>query len=365
METVQLQCGNCKQIMGISAAHLGGQVQCPHCRSVVQTPPAAAPSPVPNVEARQRESIFTGAEATDDLFGGDQKVKVELPSEPPPAVNHQPAHSEALPPPAMYTTPQLEAGSDADLTQFKRRPLYDKGVIQMSILIFLVPYAILTTLIIVYLLFFHAQGRNDPFQFLPDPASSPKKGGPQPSLLQPKHDQPLAANLRTTLKKPIKVGDLIVTPERVHLTEDGDLELYLRARNDSAKTKFEPINDSFVRYTANKAGNEPYTFLESRSKKISNVYGGFLEYRKSFNGKKETPDSYVISPHEEAYIVLMTHFSYRAPHVTNIAKSNDEFTWRIQVRRGFVKVKGKDVSATAVIGVDFSAADIEREGKHS
>jgi hypothetical protein len=36
--------------------------------------------------------------------------------------------------------------------------------------------------------------------------------------------------------------------------------------------------------------------------------------------------------------------------------------WRVQVRRGLVNVRGSQVSATAVIGVEFSAKDIEKEG---
>ena len=39
METVQLKCGHCKKVMAIGVEHLGGQVRCPHCKGVVQTPP--------------------------------------------------------------------------------------------------------------------------------------------------------------------------------------------------------------------------------------------------------------------------------------------------------------------------------------
>ena len=36
-------------------------------------------------------------------------------------------------------------------------------------------------------------------------------------------------------------------------------------------------------------------------------------------------------------------------------------SWRVQVRRGFVDVRGDQVSATAVVGVEFNARDIDKE----
>jgi hypothetical protein len=348
METVQLQCGNCKQVMGISVEHLGGQVQCPHCRSVVQTPPRAT---TPNNEVQQRESIFGGAEPSDDLFGGGPKVQqVEMP----------PQQTSAPPPPVFggQSTAFAAEEPEAELTQFKRRPIYDSNVIQMSILIFLIPYSILTTAIIAYLIFFGSKGSSDPLQYLPDPTA---KGGPQRVTMLPRHDTALSAKLKTKLKSPITIGDLTVTPEKVRLTADGDLELFLRARNEATKIKFEPISDSWIRYTPNKAGNEPYTFLESQSKTISPIFGGYLRYQKAFDGKGDLAEAYAIGPGEQSFMVLQTRETYRTPHVARIVKSDDNYLWRVQVRRGFVEKKGKNVSATAVIGVEFSPSEIERD----
>jgi hypothetical protein len=60
-------------------------------------------------------------------------------------------------------------------------------------------------------------------------------------------------------------------------------------------------------------------------------------------------------------MVLQTRETYRTPHVAKIVKSDDHYLWRVQVRRGFVEKKGKNVSATAVIGVEFSPSEIERD----
>src|ERR1022692_1508584 len=209
METVQLQCGHCKKVMAIGVAHLGMQVKCPHCQGLVQTPAPRAPAPpprvieppVPNMDLNQRESIFTDQEASDAVLGESAGPKVELP---PPSVSD--------PPPSVETT-TAQPEPDADLTTFKRRPVYDKSVFALIALIFLIPYAIVTTLFILYLLFVQG-GRGHPLDYLRDPAPEKGKGGPR-TVYQPASDHPLAAHQKTTLGKAIQVGkdgDLLVTP---------------------------------------------------------------------------------------------------------------------------------------------------------
>src|SRR5262245_61075447 len=127
METVQLQCGHCKKVMGVSAAHLGQQVRCPHCSQVVQTP---APSPPP-----ETDTLMLPADAA-----------------PSPPVPHNDdvtaAVSESLAP--MPTTPAFEnnaiameaaPGQQAEFSQFKPKTRRDRGVLLVIALIFLVPYA--------------------------------------------------------------------------------------------------------------------------------------------------------------------------------------------------------------------------------
>jgi len=353
METVQLQCGHCLQLMAVAVEHLGGQVQCPHCMGVVQTPPNEAEpppamSPMPNMEVNQRENTTTGAKAPDAVIGDTAAPKVELPS---------PLASNAAPAPvAQDGGPAPEP--DADLTQFKRRPVFDRSVFALYGLIFLVPYAILTTLAILYLLFMQS-GRTHPFDMMPDPVPDPKKGGAKTVMRTP-HTLPLADHQRTTLGKPIQVGkdgDLLVTPERVVWTEQGDLRLFLRAKNISTNTAFEPINEFWVKYVPEKKLSEPYTYVEAKSRNVANVYGADLAFRKSSQDKEEK-GSAVLRPQQETTIVLTT---YQSPLVAAIAKMNDTFTWRVQLRRGFVKWRGKEVSATSVIGVEFTSAQIEKK----
>jgi phage FluMu protein Com len=358
METVQLQCGHCKKVMAISVEHLGAQVKCPHCQGLVQTPPPAplVESPIPNMDLNQRESIFAGMEASDAVLGESAAAKVELPSPPVP-----------MDAPSAQTDPSASAEPDADLTTFKRRPVYDKSVFALIALIFLIPYAIVTTLFILYLLFVQG-GRGHPLDYLRDPAPGKDKGGPR-TVYQPAYNHPLAAHQKTTLGNSIQVGkdgDLLITPERVVLTDEGDLKLYLRARNVSSNTAFEPANDSWLRYDPDKKGEPPYTFLESKSRAVGNIYGAYLGYLKNSRDKDDAQfHPAALKPGEETTIVLRTAEVYQKTQVAAIAnaKSPDTYTWHVQLRRGFVKWRGKDVPATAVIGVEFTSAQIERAGK--
>ena len=355
MDTVQLQCGHCKKVMAISAAHLGQQVQCPHCRSVVQTPapqPAAEMVAMPgaaNVGPTQSAAAADAAAPGMSPISATMSAPNDATAPMDPAAPFSPAGSVQAPPP------------DDDFSQFKPKPRRDRSVFLVMALIFLVPYALTMTFFVIFLLMFR-QGESDPLKYLPDPMPSDKKGGPRPAQrMQPPHDAALAAERKTPLGKSVKIGDLLVTPQRVLLTAEGDLKLLLRARNVAAKTAFEPMSDFYVNDRLNTT--KPYTYLEMPAKNLEKIYGGYLAYHKNPQGKDEPQGFAVLAPNEEITIALMTREAYRAKHVSAITKSEGEdCTWRVQLRRGFVKKNGKDVSATTVIGVEFSSKQIEREG---
>jgi len=120
METVNFQCGHCRQVLAVSKEHLGQQVRCPHCQQVVvaplpSPPPEQPPAPVPlfpdTLEMPYRsapeeyESIFSAPTESEDLFGGHPSGRVEMPQEVviPPAA--PPAEQTAAPPTVV---PNLE-----------------------------------------------------------------------------------------------------------------------------------------------------------------------------------------------------------------------------------------------------------------
>src|SRR5438046_1490883 len=101
MQTVNFKCGSCGNLMAVTTAHLGLQVRCPHCQSIVVAPstaPGAAPPPVftqstfAEHTGDEEESIFAPPTDPDDIFGRSSAVaRVEMPGEatvaepPPPA----------------------------------------------------------------------------------------------------------------------------------------------------------------------------------------------------------------------------------------------------------------------------------------
>jgi phage FluMu protein Com len=363
METVQLQCGSCHKLMAISVAHLGGQVQCPHCRAVVQAPaPATAgPAAAPPAHVLERESIFTGPEASDDLFGGGPtEPLVEMPPEPAPRGNA--AAVEFVPEPDIHRVAPASAPSfDADhettddaeeLPAHRPRPIYDKGMGALIALIFLVPYAILTTLFIVYLLM-QLWNQPHPLDMLPDPRDG--KGSPR-KVERIKHDFPLIARQKVGLGGSLRIGDIEVYPKRVELNREGNLVLRLQVKNCSEDVAFAPIHDQFLHVQADRTGGKPYTFLQSENHKP--LYGGFLQVKK---GERDLDDGQQeLAPGQDETILLTTMDSDRAA-VKKLVAGTGRLVWRVQLRRGPVAHRGKLISATAVIGVQFLPRDIAKE----
>lgn len=379
METVQLQCGNCQKLMAISVEHLGSQVHCPHCRAVVQTPPPAAPPPTPaqpappptpTFETRTGDDIFSPPEETgDDLFGGPPQPQVEMPPEVPPGVP-APMFPEAFVPTppvppgapepvaadpgAAIETVPVPAEDQEDLTQFQReRPSSDKSMLLPMLLIFLVPWGIFWPAVALY---FWSQLANRPHPFDTLPDKEPTKGGPR-EVERVQHDIPLAPHQVTTLGNPVVVGAVEVTPQKVFVNDEGNLVLALNVKNVSPNLAFTPISDKYLEVTSKRNSAKPYTFLESRD--FHRLYGGYLEWRK--DGKQIDWRQADLRPGEQEQVLLSTMDKDRKT-VRKLAASDDKLLWRVQVRRGFVEYRGKQVPATAVIGVRFSPSQIARPG---
>jgi hypothetical protein len=96
-------------------------------------------------------------------------------------------------------------------------------------------------------------------------------------------------------------------------------------------------------------------------------FGGPLYWRPGTN--PATRDSIagqvyrVLRPDEESTTVLCTD---PEDHVGQfLADYHGPLVWRIQVRRGFVRVRDREISATAVVGVRFTSADVVRSARRS
>lgn len=369
--------------MAISTEHLGAQVQCPHCRAVVQTPPAsafAAPMPAPEPAApapssppplepppihvprhETGEDIFSEPPPSDDLFGQSAEPKVLMPEEaapPPPAP--QPVHTAPVPEPMpepVHAAPPHESAhhaaeeteEPADLAAMHARVQAARKASSLApmILVFLVPYAICCTAFIAYLLYNWPS--IDRLDYLPDP----KRDGVRRTVtLVPAHDSPLAAERKVPLKETVRVGDIEITPLRV-LRVDGNLQLEFRARNASTNLTMTPIEPVFFKYDRKAAAGsvKPYTFLESPGQ-ADRVYGGYVEY---FQGDREHNGE--LHPGQEEIIRLTTEQGDRG-RVNALLGTSGRLLWRLQVRRGLISYRGSMISATAVVGVEFGPQDV-------
>lgn len=326
MATVKVPCGHCGKVMGVRFEHLGGDVRCPSCKQVMK-----APLPERNDD---RESILGSSEASDDLLGGPRQ---------PPVVELPPPESETSSPSWVHRV-QSEPGQPSPVSVASRPRRSRLGAF---LLILLVPYSIISTGFIAWLLYNQRKNQVESLERMFDPA--PKDGGPK---MRVKHDVELPAKLRTSLAKAIQIGDLEVTPLKVVINGNEDLVLTARMRNTSTKTVFNPFPDSFLHFA--RAGMDavrPYTFLESGEEKI---YGGFASWRrqgKTFDG--------VLGPGEEMMVTLSTMDQQR-PQVRRVLQRDGPHLWRLHVRRGFIDVRDEPHSATAVIGVEFPTSAIEK-----
>ena len=369
METVQLQCGSCMNMMAISAEHLGQQVQCPHCQAVVQTPPASAfglapPGPDPTVSAppsyasepppisvpEQPESIFAEAEPSDDLFDEAPRTpKVHMPDD-----NHEAEHAAVA---VEEAEEEEEYEEPADLSAMRARlaSARQSSSVAPTILVFLVPYAICTTGFIAYLLM------NWPtierLDYLPDPKTLKAGKGAGPVNL-PAHGIALAANRKIPLNQSVRVGDIEVTPLHVWRLAKGDLQLEFLAKNLS-KEPMTPIEMDFFAF--GKGSFRPYTFLDSNLRKKDadeNVgYGGYLEYFDDPNLVRARASGEVPPGGEERIVITTTAEQKNREYVNRLKGGN--YVWRLQVRRGNVWYHGGEIPVTAVVGVQFGENDIQ------
>jgi hypothetical protein len=223
------------------------------------------------------------------------------------------------------------------------------------LLIFLIPYSLVATAAVAWLIYQQRQlsipPDFDPLERLPDPKAAP--GGPK--RVKPeervKHDSPLPDKLTTSLKTPLTIGDIEVTPLAIERTPMGELLLSLKLKNVSRNVAFDPLPDMFVRYAAHGPDDlKPYTFVALGPDPSQRIYGAFLEYVKTPQRRGGGRFDGVLWPGEEEVVRLRTDHK-RKDLLNQLDRRRGPILWRIQLRRGFVDVKGKEVSATAVIGV--------------
>lgn len=408
------------------------------------TPPLGPVEVMPQTAApvSEAEDIFSSTEVSDDLFGRAEAPRIEMPPESlPPTL----PDGNAVPPPepqaslaaTMHWVPPPDAPSSSVLpgqsggtsvlppenaapwmsgTVTETLPLPPADVPARSdgaplragarerqrteakapwflLLVFcpLLLYAIVISIFAFFLYRQHGQLQEqirNPFEKMPDVGDDPGvRKGKKVSLsdrYKPElATRPLPESLCTTLGNPLRIGDLLVTPNRVERKrvfvivegtkpepcQNDSLVLYLDLKNLSAEHAFAPLDNYFDRYW--RPGQDmvpPLTQLEIDNK--YRCYGGPAHWyprssrndrREWVQGRREQVD--LLQPGEEKQMFVCTDGDDAEAAAVMFGQHAGEeyhgsFLWRVRVRRGLVRFEDKNYSATAVIGVHFTDADI-------
>ena len=251
------------------------------------------------------------------------------------------------------------------------------------------PYSIAMTLIAMYYLYKYESfsSKNHPLELIPDfgDENRPKKRDPSATinLRGPKPELELPDRLKVKLAPaaPLRVGDLEVTPLGIeqrriryhvqtatgsepHTFAQEALVLQLRLKNVSSDWVFSPTDPLFDRYYEPRRDKtaKPYTLVQVGDRFF---YGGAMdivgvakqEKRRYIDGQEN--DDKPLNPGEERTTVICTD-PRDDTLIPAVAKSAEPMTWRVQLRRGVVHYKGRDRAVTAVIGVEFTAADVKK-----
>jgi hypothetical protein len=204
---------------------------------------------------------------------------------------------------------------------------------------------------------------------------------------------PLPDKLITSLDKkggePIRVGELQIAPKsvqrkRINVFVEGSeksepctgdsLVLNLTLKNLSSEYAFAPLDNYFDRYW--KPGTDqlpPFTQLKAGDKEP--FYGGPAHWyprgdqknRREWVEGRKAVEADLLQPGEERDFFVCTDGQDPKALLTLFGENKGEkvrepyhgaFLWRVRVRRGLVNVLGKEIPATAVVGVKFTDKDI-------
>lgn len=239
------------------------------------------------------------------------------------------------------------------------------------------------------------QSRGSSFDAMPDDGDSrgfkpgvPKKVG-RLDVSKSMATRPLPDHLKVKLRETIRIGDLEVTPTGVEVRKVGvivegfsepqpcehpSLVLNLKLKNVSDGWAFAPLDNYFDRQYKG-VGSVPLTLLEAgpqtffggpakwipviRDEKTKNDRRQWVEGRKNLDlvglAPGEEKKDYVCTDGEDARMAAyLFGGGGRKPY-------QGDLLYRVRVRRGPVKHRGKLVSATAVIGVMFSSDDYRKK----
>jgi hypothetical protein len=315
------------------------------------------------------------------------------------------APTEMLTTPAAEAPPSFPSESAITSTPPARAPRRSEAKVPWFLILVFSPLLLYAIVITVFSVLLYRQEQEveeqlrKRFEIMPDEGDNPgvhkgKKVGWRWDYESKLPIQPLPDYLCTTLGQgePLRIGDLQVKPlrverKRVRLVVSGyedrpercngdSLVLYLNLKNLSDEYAFAPLDNYFDRCYRGGA-LPPFTLLEVGDKDRFYAYGGPANWyslgdsknkREWVEGRDNRPA--VLQPGaDKEYFVCTNGGSVDCDASKTVAvlfggaarpPSHGPFLWRVRVRRGLVRYKDKDHSATAVIGVRFTDKDIKQ-----
>jgi hypothetical protein len=246
------------------------------------------------------------------------------------------------------------------------------------VLLAVAAYGLLATLAAVYGLFLRSADKlpaDHPLSTIPDtfgefdPPSRKKV-----SQYRFPVDGELPAQLKTGLGGKIEVGQLVIEPVQVAarplrvITEAAAgkqeaelpraLVLRLRVTNTSPELAIFPMDPAFSR-KATRDDRHPATRLVVGRRTF---YGGAIEWPVSPGvsrkyDQQQADDATPLGPGQSREYVVFTDVDQGILDSVRIAR--EPLLWRVQVRRGLIEFRQREVPVTAIVGVEFSREQIE------
>jgi hypothetical protein len=248
------------------------------------------------------------------------------------------------------------------------------GGVPVAVVYALGAYAIVVTGLAVYGLFFKSAELppEHPLSTIPDnfgefpPADRKKVSAARFPL-----DGELPADQKARIGGKIEVGQLQIVPVQIEkrkltLVREGEkkpvempagdgLVLRLRVKNTSPDLAIFPLDPAFQRKETR--GDTPATRIVVGGEMFAGgpVTWPFVRTTREYEREQEDEVRPLAPGETRDYFVC----SAPTPRVLDAVKNPKESAlWRVQVRRGLIEFRGKNVPVTAIIGVEFRRADV-------
>jgi hypothetical protein len=245
-------------------------------------------------------------------------------------------------------------------------------------------YAAVMTLVAIYGLFFKSGEKLDPGHPLSTIPDSFGEFDPVSRKKVSQYKFPVDGKLPETqvagLGGKIEIGQLAIEPVKIEsrklnviiensrekktdtsLARRGEsLVMQLRITNTSNEFPIFPMDPALTR-KARVDDEKPATRLIVGNQTF---YGGAIVWPFPSNltrryEEQQEKDNIPLKPGETREYVVFTDSEQKI--LKAVKDSNDPLLWRVQVRRGLIEFKGKDVPVTAIIGVEFKAVDVKSQ----